>query len=316
MAEESCKICNKSVSRRNPGIKCDSFCRKYYHGKCVDITGTRLDSLRVDGISWTCADCRGRSGRSTDELQISSARPDVESPGESSSDTLQEIRAELKQIREQQTMLLRSVQFCCDKISDFEMEMNRLNDYIKKTDQISIENDRLKVELNILQSKVNDIEQVARLNNVEIQGIPEREGENLYKIVEKIGEYIKHDISPSSIDCAHRVQTNRTSTDKKIKNIVVRFTSRGERDRFLLAAKNMRMVDKNSRKLSLEGVSDDFYVNEHLTLTNKILYKNARMAAKSKDYKYVWVKNGMIFCRKTDSSRILVIKNSDSIGKM
>lgn len=123
------------MSRRNPGLQCGSFFRRYFHGSCVEIVGARLDSL-LNGVSWTCVDCRDRSRRYFDKLQIQ------EQLGSLSSGALQEIRAELKQIREQQPMLL---QFCCDKISAFEMEMNKLNEYIKKTDQISIENNELKL---------------------------------------------------------------------------------------------------------------------------------------------------------------------------
>ncbi|XP_044766189.1 uncharacterized protein LOC123322311 [Coccinella septempunctata] len=178
-------------------------------------------------------------------------------------------------------MLLQSVQFCCDKISDFETEISRLNDYVKKTDQLYTENDMLKAEMGSLRNRLGELEQAARLNNVEIQGVPEKNDENLLHIVEKI----------------------------------VRFTSRGERDRFLMAVRNKRKNIKTPR-MSLNGVSGEFFVNEHLTLNNEILYKEARIAAKNKGYKYVWVRNGIVFCRKTDTSGIFVLKNSDSVGRM
>ncbi|XP_044749749.1 uncharacterized protein LOC123310349 [Coccinella septempunctata] len=166
-----------------------------------------------------------------------------------------------------------------------------------------------------LRNRLGELEQAARLNNVEIQGVPEKNDENLLHIVEKIGTYVGHSINSSTIDYAHRVQINKSSGKNTIKNIVVRFTSRGERDRFLMAVRNKRKNIKTPR-MSLDGVSGEFFVNEHLTLNNKILYKEARIAAKNKGYKYVWVRNGIVFCRKTDTSGIFVLKNSDSVGRM
>lgn len=91
---------------------------------------------------------------------------------------------------------------------------------MKTTDLISPENDILKSEKNMLQNEVNNIVQVARANNAEIQGVPEKDGENRHQIVEYNGVYINHSVEPSSIDYTHRVQTNKT-TARKIKNKVV-----------------------------------------------------------------------------------------------
>lgn len=314
MAEKLCKICNISVNRSKPGLKCAGFCTRFYHGKCVDIVGKELDSMRKDGVSWTCIDCRNSRPR----LSIGA----IPSPQHvrddcfaDSSHTLQEIRAELRQIREQQAVLLQSVNFCSDKISDFESQIAKLNDCIKKTDQVHGDNKRLRSDLETLQAKFNDLEQVSRINNIEIQGIPERKDENLIHVVEKIGEYIDFKVNPSIIDYTHRVQAYQNSPNK-VKNIIVRFVSRGDRNRFLLAAKTKRIASGYSPKMTLSGVSDEFYINEHLTVSNKILYKQVRLAAKEKQYKYVWVKNGTIFCRKSDSSNIKVIRDVKSLEGM
>ncbi|CAG9825676.1 unnamed protein product [Phaedon cochleariae] len=276
MADKLCKVCNKAVNRKNPGLQCGSFCARFYHGQCINIVGNQLDSLRTEGVSWKCLDCRSRSrtsvgaSLSTELLAVNDALP-----GDSASNALGKIRAELRQIREQQALLLESVNFCSNKISDFENEIHKLNDYIRKTDQLFTENKKLKSDLDGLQSKMNDLEQVSRSNNIEIQGVPERNNEDLYNILEKIGTYIDCKINPISIDYVHRVQSNHNSTDNKTKNIIVKFISKREKDRFLLSAKTKRIGNNSSPKMSLDGVSDAFYINEHLTLTNKILYREA-----------------------------------------
>lgn len=89
------------MSRKNPGLLCGSFCKGYFHGQCIDIVGVRLDSLRIYGVSRTCVDCRNRPKQYFDKLPKTAD----ESLGDLSSGTFQEIRAELKQIREQSALL-------------------------------------------------------------------------------------------------------------------------------------------------------------------------------------------------------------------
>ncbi|XP_074042435.1 uncharacterized protein [Leptinotarsa decemlineata] len=235
----------------------------------------------------------------------------------SATNPLEEIREELRQIREQQAMLLQSVNFCSNKISDFENELSKLKEHLKKTDQILNENKKLKSDLVALQTKVNDLDQASRSNNLEIQGIPEKRNEDLLNIVEKIGAYINYNVTPHTVDYALRVQSNHNSSDTTSKNIIVKFTFKKERDLFLMAVKTKRIRNNNSAKMSLDGISDaSIYINEHLTLANKLLYKDVRAAARDKQYKYVWVKNGVIFCRKDDSSRIIAIKSQELLEKM
>ncbi|KAG5862344.1 hypothetical protein JTB14_029926 [Gonioctena quinquepunctata] len=178
MAEKLCKICNKSVNRKNPGLQCGSFCARFYHGQCISIVGNQLDSLRAEGVSWTCPCCRGRprtsvvAGKSL--LPQSPQVNDAATSDSAAAIALEEIRLELKQILEQQDMVLQSVNFCSNKISDFENEISILREYVKKTDELAKENRRMKSDIDSIQSKWNDLEQVSRLNNIEIQGIPEK----------------------------------------------------------------------------------------------------------------------------------------------
>nr|CAH7748265.1 unnamed protein product [Callosobruchus chinensis] len=176
------------------------------------------------------------------------------------------------------------------------------------------EHSELKADVQNLNERLNDVEQTSRLNNIEVQGIPERANENLVDILKKIGDKIHLEIDPNQIDYIHRTQLNANSKTK-IKNIIVRFTRRQMKENFLASVKNLRATT-GSPKLLLEGLSDAVYVNEHLTLNNKLLYRDARQAARDKHYRFVWTKNGSIFVRKDETSRIMLIKNNVSIENM
>ncbi|CAG9817180.1 unnamed protein product [Phaedon cochleariae] len=332
---KQCRICTENVGRKKPGIQCSGFCERFFHGDCLGFGSKQLDSLRVDGITWKCNDCRSTESHSRYSL-TAAATMDTASPlttkqqkqdvrsrsddsltGDNVSNrdllaAMDNMTKELRAFREQQVVLSNSVSFCSDKVSDSEEKLNKINEWMRATDKLLKENTKLKTDIANLESKVNDLDQAGRLNNIEIQGIPEKANENLNTIVQKICNYIEFETTPDKIEYIHRVQLNKNSTNK-IKNIILRFGSRNEKEKCLAAAKQKRMKrDNGSSKMEIEGVSDNFFINEHLTLHNKILYKEARLAAKQNKYKYSWTKNGMVFIRRDDTSRIIHIYQPNS----
>lgn len=207
MVERSCKVCAKPVNRKNPGLQCGSFCGRFYHGLCINIVGNMLDNLRSEGVMWTCLDCRN-SRKSVGESTIPRSSHNT---SDSASHALVEIREELAKIRESQAALLQSVEFCSHKISEFEREIKKLNEYTRKTDQLSEENKNMRLEMDDLHARINDLEQVSRLNNIEIQGVPEKKGEDLHRLVEEMGEQMDCTLVTSTIDYVHRVQLNQNT---------------------------------------------------------------------------------------------------------
>ena len=58
------------------------------------------------------------------------------------------------------------------------------------------------------------------------------------------------------------------------------------------------------------------HVNEHLSRGNKLLFRDARRAAREKQYKYVWVRGGKIFLRKDDRARVIHVSDADKISRL
>lgn len=109
--------------------------------------------------------------------------------------------------------------------------------------------------------------------------------------------------------------------NKRPRSIVVQFNSVKIRDEYLAASlsfnKNKPIKDKlNSSHIGLEGEKTAIFISEHLSPTNKALHAATRAAAKEKGYKYVWVKNGRVFARKSDDSDYIFIRNTDSLSKL
>lgn len=168
-------------------------------------------------------------------------------------------------------------------------------------------------QITILENKIDSMEQQARLYNIEIANLPERRNEDLLGIIENIGFVIKHPINRSDIVSAHRVP----HFDKKSpspKNLIVRFTTKIMRDNFLAAAR----ANKNlkSDRLSINGTPHNVYVNEHLTVKNKQLFRQCREKANNCNYKYVWIKRGTVLVRQSDNSPIFAVHNDLDLKKI
>lgn len=146
-----------------------------------------------------------------------------------------------------------------------------------------------------------------------MQDIPEKPNENLVTIATKVASMFNFKLETSLIDNIFRVPTQ---TENKPKNIIIKFLSKLERDRFLSAAKVARKNPANERGFKLDGVSSRFFVNEHLSPQTKLLLKQAKEKAKIKSFKFVWVQNGNILARKAENTKIFLIAKPEDLNAM
>lgn len=108
----------------------------------------------------------------------------------------------------------------------------------------------------------------------------------------------------SHIDACHRVRPPRADPlNKADKAIVVKFTSRMKKELILQAARKGNVTTKD---LGFDGECRKLFLNEHLSLANKILYKRTRVFCTNRGFKFCWVKYGKIFINiiKFESSAI------------
>ncbi|KAL4713824.1 hypothetical protein ACJJTC_015478 [Scirpophaga incertulas] len=173
----------------------------------------------------------------------------------------------------------------------------------------------LENKINGLEYKLSTMEQQARHCNIEISNMPERRGENLLSTVEMLGDLIKCPIRSMDVVAIHRVP-HADQKNSRPKNIIIKLTSRILRDNILSAYRACAKKGLDSSQLSIAGTPRTIYLNEHLTLSNKILFRQSREAAKKHEFKFVWVKHGVILVRKSETSPIFAIRCSDDISKI
>lgn len=318
-----CFSCAKPLSKRFPGLPCGA-CDKCYHANsvCSDVNKQHLSIIgTLPGGQWFCSGCRTsspahRNTRSRAGISGSLSRDDdggdAEDGGDRSFTSFASMNTEFGLLRNEVREMKRSVDFCSDKITDFEDLLKTLKDLHKLTEDLRSENKHLKEQVSSLNSKLNSMEQHMKSNIIEIQDIPESKDENLFKVIDCIGSFIGHPLKKEKIDNIIRVPTRVLS---KPKHIIVKFLSKLDKDEFMAKAKNKRL-QMNNRCLSIDGISNKFFINEHLTTANKILHKRVRDAAKEHKYKFVWVQNGSILVRKDDRSKIIQISSEVDISKI
>ncbi|KAG5882376.1 hypothetical protein JTB14_036300 [Gonioctena quinquepunctata] len=144
---------------------------------------------------------------------------------------------------------------------------------------------RLDIISNIetLTSKINDLDQASRLNNLEIHGIQKKDNENLNGMMEKICTSSDVTISKNDIEYIHRVPSSAKYSPKDgANNIIDACSTRRLRDNIITANKLKRsQANFTDAALSVDGIPNKIYMNEHLTLTNKILHKEKRVQVRS-----------------------------------
>lgn len=310
-----CDCCTLSLSNKAPGVQCTGPCSKYYHGKCVELTKQDINNFQKPGVYWMCLDCRNEPERRKRQSLIINAEDNNEhSPNLMS--ILREIQDTVSMLNRKYEDVLDSVKFCSSKISDFEMLMNQFNKKSAEIDRISKENKDLKEAVNNLTTRLDTLDQQLRMNNLEIQGVPEKSNENLLLVLEKIGDHIECPIKSSDIDVVFRSAPNISSNNTK--PIIVKFTSKQRRDAVLSAARKTRKGYNTKEKpgLCIENISSKMYINEHVTNQTKLLLKKTKEISKANNFKFVWVRDGKILARKDDKSKVISIRNEEDFKKL
>ncbi|XP_047041119.1 uncharacterized protein LOC124645357 [Helicoverpa zea] len=165
--------------------------------------------------------------------------------------------------------------------------------------------------ISLLEGKIDKLEQQARQCNIEICNVPEKRGENLSTVLESIASAINMTLSQRDIIAIHRVP-HAHSKNTRPKNIIVKFATRLLRDNMLSAYRLSRGL--TSDRIGISGTPIRVYMNEHLTLRNKDLFRKCREAAQANKFKYVWIRNATILVKEMDDSATFAIHTESDIS--
>ena len=163
------------------------------------------------------------------------------------------------------------------------------------------------------QNNINSLEQYGRRNMLEINNIPEKDNENLKSIITAIASEMNLEEFNynADVDIAHRLQCKLP-----ISPIIVLFNNRTRRNEYYQKRKLLKGTTLKDLKELNFTENQPIFINESLTLFNRILLKKVREACKKQHYKIFWTSNGISMCKKNVQSDVVIIKNERDIERI
>ena len=184
----------------------------------------------------------------------------------------------------------------------YEEIRNTLSKQNKDQKGIIAENKILKTTMKSLEGTVqhmkealNDMERYLRRECLEIKGIPtHKDGkENTNEIIAKIGGLMGVNVDQRDISVSHRLPVSMVYSGKEREpSIIVTFVRRDVKESYYRARKNLKGI--TTKNLGYQS-SNNIYINESLTDTNRKLFKDCLKLKKELGYKFIWTKNGRIY---------------------
>lgn len=317
--KQICQKCTNKITNKSPGIQCCGDCRSFFHASCAGLASTDLKLLTIEGLSWACIKCRPQTKPA---YIIGDITEDCGSASNSNQyDTLfnmlTNIQGNLKTLQDDFRKIEESTNFCSNKVTDFELILSGLQENFKCTQALKQENQDLKAELNAQSIRISELEQRSRLDNLEIQGIPEQKDEDMYSTLDTVFKSLDCGVDISDVNVAHRVQHVNNFNKSRPRNIVVKLNTRRKKHDVLAAVKLLKKNNLNNEHpgLPIKELNCNIFINEHLTAQNKLLLKSTRTFAKEKNFKYAWVSNCQIFLRKSDRSPVKIIRAQSDLDE-
>ncbi|XP_045498206.1 uncharacterized protein LOC123696191 [Colias croceus] len=219
-----------------------------------------------------------------------------------------------------------------DRINKLESENSSLH---SKLSQLSKQNldaaatSSMLKTIKQLQSELNERDQVSLLNDVEVYGIPEFEGESATHIAITLAKKLGITLEERDIVCARRIGPKRRSITTGVSNdssrlivdkdrptrtrpITISFARRSLRDELLKNARVRRGTSTSDLGLPNHDVKR-VHLHERLTHKNRVIFGKARALAKTKQWRFIWTRDGKIYARQSDSSNVYAIRSEEDI---
>ena len=309
----SCTACKEPLSTDYVQCTSEDAC-KYHFGNCAGIQEKSWG--KGDLSNWKCQKCRIPPRQNETQTTAAEMQGTMVSAEELRSfmskvaETLKPVE-NLNQLKETVKDMKEAVEFLSSKYDDVMAKLKELEG-VKMQHEEKIH--KLENELGSKDKVISDLslrmrlsEQYSRNRNIEISGLEYQQGENLLEVLEKIAGRIRVPYSENDVDVVHRLPSKR---ETEFPRVVVQFTSRKVRNKWLKNKKNDRIMSKEVTG----GYSDNMvYLNTHLTNEWKDLLWKARQHGKPKGYLAIWFRDNKILAKRNfaDKDAIIITKEED-----
>lgn len=308
-----CKVCAKSTTGSKSKIQCVD-CQMFLHGSCVNLSKNDIAFYEQEGEVYRCDDCNKARRKSMQvESELGKSTPNIE-------DVL-ELLGVMREENQQQSKKLesemgKSLEFNQGQIEELSAVVKRQTESLRKFEEmyslIVDENAKLKKNINVLEQRLDEMEQYSRVNCIEINGIPEEKTESVLEIVKKVGSSLDMTITDDMVDSCHRLgQTFQGRT----RGIIVKFVRRSVKEELLQKRRVKRNL--NTHHIGFGDRSADVvYINESLTPLRRKIHTAARALKKEKGYQFLWIRNGRILLRTNEGAKVISLTSIEQVEEL
>lgn len=318
----NCALCKQVIKRSAPGLQCAGDCRKYFHSSCGNVSKDILESVSAQSIDWFCTICKGKK-RQSFVVQESLSPLVIGTPTTSGAESnsmmnfMMSIKADINEFKKQQAEFLSSMTFISESYDAINLKLERLDKQCDKIDVIANENITLKKIVYEQSVRITALEQAPLNNCIEINGIPDSIDVQPIEAFETISKALSIDFDKNEIDFCKRA---KFAPKEKPKNIIVGFKNQAKKDSFLSEKRNKQLnTSIFGQHIGASGsntTESKIFIHEMLCSANKKILYDTKSFAKNNGFKFVWVRDGVIYMRKSENHRFFIIRDSTDLNKI
>lgn len=278
-----CNQCECEIKEETDDfIRCDK-CERDYHSQCSGLSRREFERLlKNDSEIYNCQHCKEGGGEIKKELK--------------------RMNEELKKLEKLDKLdqLTDSINFMSAKFDEVikDVEANK-----KKISEVEKENKKLKNEIQTLKTSVKFLNDFRVKNDCIISGLKVDTTDKAVDAVIKLSKEVGVDFESNSFEDVYFIGKKSQQSDKK--TVVVKFASKVHKEKLMDAKKKLK--EKDNTKM--------IYVNDFHSKETLNLFYHAK-SLKTVGYQQVYAANGKVFCKKTNTSKNILIRSEDDVDRM
>lgn len=192
--------------------------------------------------------------------------------------------------------------------SDFRRMKKKIEKLEHRVSEHDTQHDNMQDEITVIHNSVTELQQAALACDIVIKGIPEQEDNDteLVELIQAVFKTLQCDDMLN--DCASAVRLGKKSSDTKKaakpRPILLQMKTKNSKQKLMETKKKAKLAcsDVVFKGNPVGKETENIYFDERLTAEMSELFYEARQLKRNGVCSQVWVRNGTVFARKTDTS--------------